>query len=170
MLQPTIVEKAEFSVVGCQQAFIHALSPEANNLNVLGALWERFCDRDREISDRIGTESYGILFERPESERQHPHELEYIAGVRVSAAATIPAGMVCFTIPAATFAVFVHKGPIKNIGTTAQHIYRVWLPASGYERSGPADVELYDHRFCVDSDDSEMEYWVPAVAKSAMKG
>ncbi len=166
MLQPTIVEKAVFTVVGCQQTFIHALSPEANNLNVLDALWERFCDRDREVSNRIGTESYGIIFERPKESRKHPHELEYIAGVRVSVAATIPDGMLCFTIPAATFAVFVHKGPIKNIGTTAQRIYRVWLPSSGYVRSGPVDVELYDQRFCVDGAESEMEYWVPVVAKS----
>jgi AraC family transcriptional regulator len=68
--------------------------------------------------------------------------------------------MVSRTIPAGTFAVLVHRGPITRIAETCRYIYREWLPASAYEHAGVADVELYDDRFCADSDSSEMEYWI----------
>jgi AraC family transcriptional regulator len=83
----------------------------------------------------------------------------------VSEVADLPPGMVSHTVPADTFAVFIHRGPIHLIGQTCAEIYRRWLPQSAYEHSGIADVELYDHRFCTDGEDSEMEYWISVVPK-----
>ena len=74
--------------------------------------------------------------------------------------------MVAWTVPAATFAVFEHRGPIRNLATTCREIYRHWLPASAYEHSGIADVERYDERFCPDGEDSVMEYWVSVKLKT----
>jgi predicted transcriptional regulator YdeE len=64
--------------------------------------------------------------------------------------------------------VFVHRGPIQNIPATMYDVYRVWLPASPYEHSGIADVEVYDHRFCPDGDESEMDYWISIAPKSVV--
>ena len=69
------------------------------------------------------------------------------------------------TVPSSTYAVFTHRGRIENIGITCGEIYREWLPVSRYEHAQAPDVELYDHRFCPDRDDSEMEYWVPVHIK-----
>jgi AraC family transcriptional regulator len=63
-------------------------------------------------------------------------------------------------LPGGLFAVFVHRGPIHRIAETVGAIYREWLPGSGYEHAGVADVEVYDERFSCDSEDSEMEYWI----------
>jgi predicted transcriptional regulator YdeE len=46
-------------------------------------------------------------------------------------------------------------------------IYRVWLPQSAYRHAQIADVELYDRRFRMDRDDSEMEYWISVMPKAA---
>jgi len=100
-------------------------------------------------------------------ERSHPDELLYLAGVAVSSTDKIPEGMIARTVPAGTFAVFIHHGPIRTIGETMHEIYRVWLPQSAYRHAQIADVELYDHRFCMDSDESEMEYWISVAPKTA---
>jgi AraC family transcriptional regulator len=166
MLQPQIVEKPALQVVGLEAAFIHALSPEATNFQVIGPLWDKFIHRAREVPHRLGEEMFGIIYGRPEKERAHPDELQYIAAVRVSKVDEIPTGMALRTVTAGTFAVFTHRGPIQTIADTVLEIYRVWLPQSAYRHAEIADVELYDHRFHCDRADSEMEYWISVAPKA----
>jgi AraC family transcriptional regulator len=167
MLTPQIVDKPALTVVGLETPFLHALSPQTTNMQVIGPLWDRFMHRAKEVSGRRGDAMYGIVYGRPEAERSHADELQYIAGVAVDSAATVPAGMVIYTVPAGKFAVFFHRGPITNIAETCREIYRVWLPQSPWQHAGTADVELYDERFDCESEASEMEYWVPVVPKNA---
>src|SRR5687767_1247191 len=107
MLVPQIVEKPALSVVGLEAPFIHALSPDANNAQVIGPLWDALVHRAGEVPGRIGTEMYGVIYSRPERERSHPDELQYIAAVAVSGSAAAAAGMVAHTVPAGKFAVFL---------------------------------------------------------------
>jgi len=169
MLQPQIVKKPALQIVGLEAAFIHALSPEATNFKVIGPLWDKFVHRAREVPNRIGEEMFGVIYGRPEKERTHPDELQYIAAVRVSSVNEIPTGMALRTVAAGTFAVFTHRGPIQTIGDTVREIYRVWLPQSAYRHAEIADVELYDHRFHCDRDDSEMEYWISVTPKATSR-
>jgi AraC family transcriptional regulator len=165
MLVPQVVEKPELLVVGLEVPFVSALSPEATNLPVIGRLWDQFLHRVGQVPNRLGGEMYGIVFERPGADRRHPHEMQYLAGVRVSSTAEVPTGMARHTLPAGTFAVFTHRGPIEAIGRTLAEIYREWLPQSPFRHAGTADVEMYDRRFRTGRDDSKMEYWVPVVPK-----
>ncbi|HEX5102699.1 MAG TPA: GyrI-like domain-containing protein [Pirellulaceae bacterium] len=165
MLQPQIVEKPALTVVGLEASFLHALSPQSTTFKVIPALWESFLHRAKEVPARLGAASYGIIYGRPEAQRSHPHELQYIAGVAVRSTDNVPAGMVAHTVAPGTFAVFLHRGSIAKIGDTCREIYRVWLPQSAWEHAGIADVELYDERFAGQSDRSEMEYWVSVMPK-----
>lgn len=166
MFTPQIVEKPAFTVVGLAAPFISGLSPDSTAAQVIGPLWGQFAPRASEVPGRIGHDMFGVMWTLPEQERSHPEELIYLAGVPVSSTSAIPADMVSRTIAASTFAAFTHRGPIQKITDTVREIYRVWLPQSGYRHSQVADVELYDHRFCMDSDESEMEYWISVVPKS----
>ena len=167
MQPPRIVEKPELKVIGYEAAFLHCRSPEATNLQVIGALWDKFIGRADRISNRTGDAMYGVIYGRPEAERAHPHELQYIAAVPVSSTAEVPEGMVSWTVPAGIFAVFTHRGPIRTIGETVSAIYRGWLPQCVYQHAETADVELYDDRFCCDGADSEMEIWIPVTPKAS---
>ncbi len=160
MLQIQIIEKPELKVIGLEAAFIHALSPDATNFQVIGPLWEEFIPRANQIQNRTGDGMVGVIDGRPTAERSHPDELQYLAAVPVTSLAEIPEGMVARTIPEGTFAVFTHRGPITSIGNTVLEIYRVWLPQSDFQHAEIADVEIYDHRFHGDRDDSVMEYWI----------
>lgn len=167
MQTPQIVEKPMLQVVGIERPFIHGLSPEMNNFKVIPPMWEAICHRAGEMTNRVGKAMYGIIYERPERERAHPHELQYIASVAVRSAGKIPEGMVQRTIPAGKFAVFLHRGPIARIADTCREIYREWLPQSEWEHARIADVELYDERFDPESETSVMEYWISVKPKGA---
>jgi predicted transcriptional regulator YdeE len=165
MPEPQIVEKPALTVVGLEASFISALSPDATNFKVIGPLWDKFVHRAAEVRNRSGHDMLGVIYGRPAETRSHPHELQYIAAVPVSGAGPVPERMVSRTIPASTFAVFTHRGPIKTIGDTVHDIHRVWLPQSAWEHAQIAEVELYDHRFCGGGDNSEMEIWISVVPK-----
>jgi AraC family transcriptional regulator len=160
MLQPRIEYKPSLTVIGMRRSYRHALSPDATNMQVIGPLWEEFVSRAESIPNRASHAMFGVIYGLPEAQRSHPHELEYIAAVPVNSTTDVPAGMVTWTVPAGAFAIFEHHGPIARIAETVREIYRQWLPASEYEHSGIADVELYDERFCADGQESVMEYWV----------
>lgn len=168
-MEPQIVQKPELLLVGVEGAFIHALSPDANNLQVIGQLWNQFNDRIASVPHRIGTACYGVIYSRPEHERSHRHELQYVAGVPVSQLTQLPTGMVSHTVPAHMFAVFTHRGPIDKIGETCESIYRHWLPQSEYEHADVADVEVYDERFDCEDEESENEYWISITPRNDVR-
>jgi AraC family transcriptional regulator len=165
MLVPQILQKPVMTIVGLETPFIHGLSPETNNFKVIPPLWDAFCKRMEEVPGRIGHASYGIIYSRPEEQRSHPHELQYIAGAQVRSGTAVPDGMVSRTIPAGTFAVFLHRGPIQKIGETCYEIYRVWLPQSKWQHADIADVEVYDEQFDCEGENSELEYWISVIPR-----
>lgn len=166
MQEPRIVATSALTFVGCRRAFIHALSPDANPAQVLGALWHAFPGRAPGIANRIGDEMFGIIYGLPEDQRSHPDELQYIAAVQVSEPGEVPDDMVVRTVPAACFAAFIHRGRIEKLPDTVYDIYRRWLPDSSYQHSQIADIERYGKQFDPESDNSEMEYWISIEPRS----
>lgn len=84
-----------------------------------------------------------------------------MAGCAVPAETAIPEGFNRRNVPAGTYAVFTHCGPVSGIGRTVDFACRAWLPDSSCElRDGP-DIELFDRRFEYESQTSECEYWLP---------
>lgn len=162
-MQPQIIDKPELLIAGCEVPFIHALSPDTNNHQVIPQVWDQLMARLPGLVHRTNEPMYGLIFQR--EERSHEHELWYMAGCAVPADAEIPDGFTTQKIPAATYAVFTHRGPISGIAETVRHAYREWLPTSDYELADAPDVELYDERFSCDRDDSEMEYWLPVTPR-----
>ena len=160
MPEPELVEKAAFRVVGREAVFVHVLAAGANSAEVVGPLWEGFLHAARKVPGRVGEAMYGVI---SDEEGLGPGEMLYLAGVAVSEGAPLPAGMVSRTVPAGTYAVFEHRGPIRGIRETVAAIYREWLPGSGYRHANAPDMELYDRRFHPERGDSVMEYWVPVV-------
>ena len=90
MLEPKIVQKDTFTLVGIEAPFIGALSPDANNFEVIPALWHRFTNRIGEVANRSDEAAYGLVITRPECERSHPDELLYVAGAMVREVSSAP--------------------------------------------------------------------------------
>ena len=155
-----------FGVVGVQGAFIGSQSPDATNDHVIPRLWRAFNPRSGEVRHRTEAEvTYGVMYWRPESERSHPDELQYIAGVRVGSAEDIPYAMTYFAVPAATYAIFTHRGSLGTLTETIRYIDEEWAPASEYKHSG-IEIERYDSRNSLNPDDPVMEYSISVVRKT----
>jgi AraC family transcriptional regulator len=161
-MQPVIKHVDEKKVVGMGASFISVLSPEANNQKVIGELWGQYNPRGPEIKARLSWADIGVITcLGGESEKSHPNEMFYVAGTEVKSTEEIPAGMVALTIPAGTYAVFTHKGKIQKIDMTMKYIYGSWLPKSGKKLREAPELEIYDQRFKHDSDDSELDIYIP---------
>ena len=163
MNEPEIIQKDAFILMGIETPFIGALSPDANNFDVIPALWHQFINRIGEVENRSDDADFGLVLTPPVGERSHPDELLYVAGTVVHEVSSVPEGMVSHEVPATTYAVFTHRGPIANLPETIRFAMEEWLPRSGY-RWNMIEVERYDHRFSIESpQESEMETWLGIV-------
>ncbi|HZZ20767.1 MAG TPA: GyrI-like domain-containing protein [Opitutaceae bacterium] len=169
-MQHTIVSLPELTLLGIEARFIGALSPGADNLVVIPQLWNGVHARRKEIGNALDKYSYGAAKRAPVKQRKHPGEFIYLAGFSVSSEKVVPEGMAKWVVPAQTYALFTHKGPVSRLSETISRIYRVWLPRSKYEAADGPEIERCDERFKMGSATSETDFLVPIKPKSARPG
>lgn len=155
-LEPKIIKKDGFKVVGLKY---YGDDPKNN----CPKLWENFFKRMGEIENKVGNmESFGLMCTG--EEEMSEEKFDYIACIGVTEFGKIPEGMVGAEVPAATYAVFTHKGTLENLPRTYEYIYGTWFPKSGYEPVGMNEFEYYDQRF-TGKEDSEFDIYVPLKEK-----
>jgi AraC family transcriptional regulator len=159
-MKPEIISLTEFTLLGCEVRFISALSPDADNLVVIPALWTDMYSRRKEIGRVLDEFAYGAAKRPTQSQRTRQGECLYLAGFSVAPDSKVPAGMTKWVIPAQTYALFTHHGPVTRLSETISYIYRVWLPRSKFQSADGPELERYDERFKDGSDDSETDFLV----------
>lgn len=95
------------------------------------------------------------------SKKSHPDECPYVAGAEVTDFDSVPDEMIRKVVSAGRYAVFTHKGKLDNLEHTMSYIYGSWIPKFGEELREAPDLEIYDERFRPDSDDSELDIYIP---------
>lgn len=151
---PTFVTLPAFMVIGI------ADEVEPGQTERIGQMWARFVPLMGGIPGRLNPAvTYGICC--PLEDARESDRFSYVAGVQVGSLEEIPRGMTGVQVPAARYAVFGH---VHGIGPalvrTMRYIFGEWLPASGYELSGP-DFEYYDERFDPATSTGEFFIYVP---------
>ena len=158
-MQPEYVELDEMTVVGLS-------SIVSMKCNLIHQLWERFMPREKEIKHvaipGVALEvSYDMEKISKEGEKEDWVFFDLV-GYVVSSTDDIPEGMSYKIVPAHKYAKFVHTGPISKITETYDYIHEEWLPKSGHEYDMEAcQVEWYDERFKIESEDSQFDIYVP---------
>lgn len=146
---PKIVARDAFGVIG--------LCYRGNNDNQeIPALWDAFVPRAREITHVVNEDVvYGIAdsFDRASG------TFEYLAGLEVMRDAPVPGGMVSWTIPAQTYAIF--NCTLPTLMRTFQFAYDTWMPQADYRRAPGPEFELYDDRFNPGNPDSLISIYIP---------
>lgn len=149
-MQPTLIERPAFTVVGMEAIF-------REDEDGYAELWQRFIPRENEITGKLEpVVSYGVCAPRNDG------TVRYITGFEVSEDSIIPEGMVRFQVPAQRYAVFTHTGTAPQISTSFQAIHEHLLAEHGLRAKDGVDLERYDARF----DDpfnptSQMELHIP---------
>jgi AraC family transcriptional regulator len=156
-MKPRIVRLGAFHVVGVRERFV------PGRIERIPVLWDEFIRRAATVPHRIDGVHYGVCVDATDRATGEKAFL-YTAGVGVESVGEVPEGMSATTVPAATYAVFTHRGSIRDFGRTVQAIWREWIPASGLVPTRAPDFERYDERFRMDADDSEVDVYVPVTA------
>lgn len=86
---------------------------------------------------------------------------EYMTGVQVDSFDGVGEDVGRMRVPAQEYAVFTHRGRISEVSALWQHIWRDWLPRSGYEDAETPPLERYGSGFNAEMGDGEFEIWFP---------
>lgn len=160
-MEPKFIEKPEIKLMG--------MVYYGDNKNwEIPELWKQFMpDMDNFENRKNSMNSYGLCFYSKEF--TETGKFYYLAAVEVEDFSKMPITMVGKTIPAAKYAVFTHKGDLKDIRTTYEYIYATWMPKSGYENSFCYDFEFYDERIMEFQTGKrelpELDIYIPVVEK-----
>ena len=130
-----------------------------NKNGEIGQMWGEFLARLDEVERINPTISYGVCSVPAGLPEGH---FEYVAGVQVEPDAAVPAGMVKRSLPMLQYAVFAHRGVLKDLRKTYQRIYEEELPKTGLELYQPGlDMELYTSEWLGDTPDSVLYIYIP---------
>jgi AraC family transcriptional regulator len=152
-MEPQIVTKPAMTLVGMQ------VQGKLEGMDLKG-LWNGFGPRLAEIQGGDPNVCYGAMDHYDEA----TGEFDYLAACAVKGAAVPPAGMVSWTIPAQTYAVYPCTLP--QIGEAWETIYQRWLPTSDYQRAAGPEFELYDEKFNPQDPASVLYIYVPVVSRN----
>lgn len=158
LMEPRFVQREGFRVVGINGTYTRSSAQD------ISSLWGQFNQLIPTISNRIDLNSdYGICHPL------NPNEFDYIAAVRVEHLNKIPQGMVGYDLPSQHYAVFTHKGHMRDFARTISYIWATWLPNSGLEITGNADFEHYEERFGPVHLTGEVDIYIPIINHQSKK-
>ncbi|NRF64028.1 AraC family transcriptional regulator [Vibrio coralliilyticus] len=94
--------------------------------------------------------------------------MQYWAGVVLTDDLMLPqlpsvvsAELSTLVVPAQTYAVVKHRGPIIQLPKTLEWFLLNWLPNSGYRGIDGYELECYPASYNQQDPDAVMEYWIP---------
>lgn len=151
----------EKKIIGLKGRFI-ANAEDFRDSQIIPQLWKEYQERRAELASRIGAEDIGVNIPMTQDRAKfHPDERLYMAGAEVSSVHELPKGMTALTIPSGQYAVFTHKGRQEKVYDTLHSIFEDWLPRAGKVARDAPLLEIRGPEYRADSDDSELEIYVP---------
>ncbi|MDX3976483.1 AraC family transcriptional regulator [Shinella sp.] len=122
------------------------------------ALWQKFNGYFGHIAGQVDKTAYGLCTMLSDGKAG----FRYLAGVRVSTDDDLPTEFETVTLPAQTWAIFLHQGHVNGIPATVDAAFRTWLPASGRKVGSFPDVlEFYGEDFDPETGLGRVEIWLP---------
>ena len=150
-LDPTIRDFDGATIVGLTGSF-EPLDPE------IGTLWHTFVGHGTELGELpVGTRDFGLCCPVAEP----GDTIDYTAGRELLHHIDPPKPFVVREIPAGTYAVFTHRGPISTLHETVRYIWGTWARRTSLVLRSAPDFELYGPRFRGESPDSELDIYIP---------
>jgi AraC family transcriptional regulator len=152
VMNPRFEQKDTFHVVG---VYCKAMPSET-----LHKLWGDFMQRMKEIKHVSNPEiAYQVcIYSDADPEKEG---YTFIAGLEVDDVSDVPKGMMARTVKPAEYAVFEHHGLLDKLHQSYEYIFGGWLQENGYQMAEADALEIYDHRFKMESEDSILEIWIP---------
>ena len=150
------------TLIGLAADFYGGMSPKFNGPEVLGPLWGVVNGKLAEMG--IAFSGRMIAATRPAASSEEGL-LNQFVGLEV---AELPAdinGLDVLELPAMRLATYEHYGSMNGLVASIKELYGEVLPKSGFEQPKPwsLELEIYDKRFDMQSDDSVMTIATPII-------
>ena len=138
----------------------------SSRANRIGRAWGTFLPRLGELESADGS-TYGIYrydFSAEGASIGEDFPFEYLAGAGLegrSGRFSAPRGMAVWPLPAGRYAVFTHRGLLRDLGATYRYVYKTWFPRSGAEYARAPFFERRGPDYPGDVPGAETEIWIP---------
>lgn len=126
-------------------------------------LWKGFMPGRNQIQNIVGSKLYSI--------EVYPHgffddfdpgvSFEKWAAVEVTDIHTVPDGMETLVVQEGLYAVFLHKGPVREGPKTYEYIFKIWLPSSDHVLDHRPHLAIMGEKYKNNDPNSEEELWIP---------
>ncbi len=133
---PRIVDQPALTLVGITQHY------RAGDNAGIPDQWRRFEPHMGRVEHEVRGVSYGVVYNVDAA-----NNFDYLCGVEVTATGHVPANWIELAVPAGTYAVFTHAGPVSTIQETFGRIWNGGLADAGVRQAGGPVLERYDERF-----------------------
>jgi len=130
-------------------------------------LWRDFRSQENQIVGRVGTDSFSVKVYGPKYSfaRFDPTgEFEKWAAAKVEREIEQDNGFEYLEIPFGKYAVFLHVGSASDAARTFTHIFRSWLPGSGFLIDARPHFEVLPIGYDPFDPETREEVWVPIIA------
>jgi len=155
-MEPKIVEKEAFKIVGLRKMFTAETTKE------IPELWNQFMAHIPQLSTGEGMPvCYGACYHDPSQPMEASAEFEQIAAVEFKEGVEIPDGLIVRDVEDCKYAVFTHKGKLGKLTDTYNYIYGVWSQREDVKLKAGHMFEYYDEHFNPESNESEIFIYVP---------
>jgi AraC family transcriptional regulator len=149
---PRFEECGELLIAGLGSTF------DSKTASGIAELWQKFAPSLGNVPSQRGRLAYGVV----QGTAGGSDSFQYLAGVEVTDAASVPVEFSCVRIQPRRYAVFAHHGHSSKIRETMHAIMNDWLPTSGRQHVMPPDFfERYDERYDPNTGMGGTEIWLP---------
>jgi len=150
--EPTIVTKGPILIAGLERLY------DCDNAQDIPKLWNEFGPMFGSIPGQVGYHAFGVsnfMFDGGSRFR-------YLAACEVSDVAKLPDNFTALRIPAQSYAIFPHGGPVGELGALVSAIWDQWVPKTTHKLTySPSFVEYYTEDFDPKNQVGNMEVWIP---------
>jgi predicted transcriptional regulator YdeE len=158
----SVVEFSGTYLIGLAADFYGGMSPKFNGPEVLGPLWGQVHSKLGGIDVSLRLAGRMIAATRPAASGEKGL-LNQFVGLEVAELPDDLNGLEVFELPAMRLATYEHYGSMHGLVASIKELYNEVLPASGLKQPTPwaLELEIYDERFNLQSDDSVMTIATP---------
>ena len=158
-----VVDFSATTLLGLSADFYGGMSPKFNGPEVLGPLWGRVFTQLEELG--IAYQGRMIAATRPAASGEEGLLNQFVGQVIDQVPKDLK-GLKIFELPAMRLATYEHHGSMHGLVASIKKLYGEVLPESGLKQPTPwaLELEIYDERFKVQSDESIMTIATPILA------
>lgn len=156
-MDPEIIQQSKMKIVGVANQY------DDGDLS-LPKLWSAFRPYKDKISNRVGSDFFGIYENYEEADEKTT--FIYICAAQVANFDNVPQGMITRELEAQTYARFTHIGPLAKLEDTLRYIWGSWLPKSDYDYAEKPDFELLPAGFNDADPENKIYLHIPVIPKA----